>query len=227
MSIAIAVKHLLSAGVTGDALVTAIAEMEAAIRPVDTRSKGAIRQARYRENKASQSVTNRNETSHSDAKVSPSSLPSSPSSSSPPIPPLITTPPSSHPSSPSKRRAPPAAQQDLIEILSAVIPTEFAKAFVEHRAEIKKPMTVRGAQMLAKDLDGNPDAIAAVKRAIAGGHQGFYPKNSRDGPSGLSRARGSAASLFFSEEEIENDRRQNQIESYSENHLLIPFDGGN
>ena len=73
MSIAIAVKHLLAAGVTGDALVTAIAEMEAAMLPVDTRSKGAIRQARYRENKASLNVTKRNETSHSDAKVSPSS----------------------------------------------------------------------------------------------------------------------------------------------------------
>ena len=40
--IAVAVKHLIDAGVTGDALVTAIAEMEAA---QDTRSTGAKRQA--------------------------------------------------------------------------------------------------------------------------------------------------------------------------------------
>lgn len=58
--IATAVKHLLAAGVTGDALVAAIADMEASM---DTRSSAAKRQARYRDNldkKASQTVTNRN-----------------------------------------------------------------------------------------------------------------------------------------------------------------------
>lgn len=67
--IATAVKHLIAAGVTGDALVTAIAEMEAA---TDTRSSAAKRQARYRENqnvKASQTVTNRN--SDADKEKSP------------------------------------------------------------------------------------------------------------------------------------------------------------
>lgn len=58
--IATAVEHLLAAGVTGDALVRAIAAMEAA---TDTRSTGAKRQQRYRDrkagkrNEASQSVT--------------------------------------------------------------------------------------------------------------------------------------------------------------------------
>jgi hypothetical protein len=60
--IATAVKHLLAAGVTGDALIAAIAEMEADMPAVDTRSTAAKRQARYRDrlaerNKASQSVT--------------------------------------------------------------------------------------------------------------------------------------------------------------------------
>jgi hypothetical protein len=67
--IATAVKHLIAAGVTGDALVAAIAEMEAA---TDTRSSAAKRQARYRENldvKASQTVTNRN--SDADKEKSP------------------------------------------------------------------------------------------------------------------------------------------------------------
>lgn len=54
--VSIAAKHLMAAGVTGDALVTALAEIEAASQP--SRSKGAERQARYRErHKASQSVT--------------------------------------------------------------------------------------------------------------------------------------------------------------------------
>lgn len=56
--IATAVRHLMAAGVTGEALLDAIAEMEAQIRAEPKpRSSGAIRQERYRRNKASQSVT--------------------------------------------------------------------------------------------------------------------------------------------------------------------------
>lgn len=51
--IAVAVGHLIAAGVTGDALVTAIAAMEAEAAP-PARSSAAIRQERYRRNKASQ-----------------------------------------------------------------------------------------------------------------------------------------------------------------------------
>lgn len=46
--IATAVKHLLAAGVTGDALIAAIAEMESSVQP--KRSSGAERTARWREN---------------------------------------------------------------------------------------------------------------------------------------------------------------------------------
>ena len=56
--IATAVRHLMAAGVTGDALLSAIAEMEAQIRAEPKpRTSGAIRQERYRRNKSSQSVT--------------------------------------------------------------------------------------------------------------------------------------------------------------------------
>src|SRR6185503_3811005 len=55
--IAIAVKHLIAAGVTGNALVTAVTEMENELNP--PRSANALRQARYREQKkALQNVTN-------------------------------------------------------------------------------------------------------------------------------------------------------------------------
>ena len=59
--IATAVRHLMAAGVTGEALLTAIAEMEAELTPpAKVRTPGAIRQERYRErHKASQSVTKR------------------------------------------------------------------------------------------------------------------------------------------------------------------------
>jgi len=51
MSIAVAVKHMMSAGMSPEAIVAAVAEMEAAAQPV--RSNGAVRQERYRRNKAS------------------------------------------------------------------------------------------------------------------------------------------------------------------------------
>lgn len=101
MSIAIAVKHLIAAGVTGDQLVEAIAEMEASMAPAQEKlTARQARNARYYKSrkerlKASEKRLNASETSYSDAKVSPAS---SPSSSSPPITPLITTPPSSPPS---------------------------------------------------------------------------------------------------------------------------------
>lgn len=61
--LAVAVKHLVALGMSGDALAAAIAEMQAA---EDTRSTGAKRQQRYRDrlaerdaerNEASQTVT--------------------------------------------------------------------------------------------------------------------------------------------------------------------------
>ena len=54
-AIATAAKHLIAAGVTGDALVTALEEIEDAAAP--KRSKGAERQARYRERKTTGNIT--------------------------------------------------------------------------------------------------------------------------------------------------------------------------
>jgi hypothetical protein len=59
--IATAVKHLIAAGITGDALLTAIAEMEAQVRAEPkARSAGATRTQRWRENKR----LNASQTSH-------------------------------------------------------------------------------------------------------------------------------------------------------------------
>lgn len=58
--IATAVRHLMAAGVTGEALFAAIAELEAEVRgEPKVRSSNAIRQERYRRNKALQ-VTEHN-----------------------------------------------------------------------------------------------------------------------------------------------------------------------
>ena len=84
--IAAVLRELIAAGVTGDALVTAIERIEAAIYPA--RSAGAARTARWRErHKASQNVT----VTATPSQVSPSFSPSTPTP--------ITTPSSLSPSS--------------------------------------------------------------------------------------------------------------------------------
>lgn len=67
-----AVKHLMAAGVVGERLLEAIAEMEAVYSPPPPqKSKGAIRTQRWRENKASQNVTERHSETECDAKEIP------------------------------------------------------------------------------------------------------------------------------------------------------------
>lgn len=71
-AIAVALKHMLAAGMPHDAIVAAVEEMEAEVTP--QRSKGAIRQERYRRNKASQC----------DERDAPLSLPPNENKSNPP-----------------------------------------------------------------------------------------------------------------------------------------------
>lgn len=88
--IAVAVKHLISAGVTGDALVTAIAEMEEAISSGknEVKSSAAIRQQRYRERNALRNVTSRDVTQKGSPPDSPpDGFPSTPSLTPPLTPP--------------------------------------------------------------------------------------------------------------------------------------------
>jgi hypothetical protein len=79
--IAAALKHMLAAGMPHDAIVAAVADMEAAAGPV--RSKGAARTAAWRErHKASQSVTS-DESDACDASLSPEQKPPTPHKTQP------------------------------------------------------------------------------------------------------------------------------------------------
>ncbi|MBB4066774.1 hypothetical protein [Gellertiella hungarica] len=95
--IATAVKHLLAAGVTGDDLIAAIAEMEASMAPAVSTQRTA-RQERnrryYEKNKASEKRLKASEPSYSDASApSPSSFPlDPPSQTHPPIIPQPSSP---------------------------------------------------------------------------------------------------------------------------------------
>lgn len=63
------------------------------------------------------------------------------------------------------------------EVLSQVIGTELAEAFVAHRKSIKKPMTEKAAELMAKKLRSFSDPKAAIEEAIMNGWQGvFQPK---------------------------------------------------
>jgi len=86
MSIAVAVKHMIAAGMTAEAIVAAVAEMEAAAQPV--RSSGAVRQERYRRNKASL-VTIVTESDDPSSPLVPPSLSPTPPYSPPYNPPTI------------------------------------------------------------------------------------------------------------------------------------------
>ena len=87
--IATAVRHLLAAGVTGEALVAAIADMEASQPEQDTRSTGAKRQQRYRERVAERNEASQNVTRDDDVTPTPSldkEIPPKPPKENNPIP---------------------------------------------------------------------------------------------------------------------------------------------
>lgn len=63
------------------------------------------------------------------------------------------------------------------DVLAPVIGKELAEAFVAHRKSIKKPMTEKAAELMAKKLRGFSDPRAAIEEAIMNGWQGvFQPK---------------------------------------------------
>jgi len=60
-------------------------------------------------------------------------------------------------------------------ILASVASMEASVEFVEHRREIKKPITTRAAKAMAEKLrgHGNPDAV--LMESISNGWQGIFP----------------------------------------------------
>lgn len=133
-----AVKHMLKAGMDADAITAAVSDMEAAQEPV--RSKAAIRQERYRRNKASQNVT-------SDAKEIP------------PTPPKENTPPS-----PPKGGSSPQRQrfQDPAAILQAETDPLTARRYADHMRQRGPRLTEQSTQAVVnvlrevRELGGKP-----------------------------------------------------------------------
>lgn len=75
--------------------------------------------------------------------------------------------------------------EDIARALCGVLSPDVAAAFIDHRRGIKKPLTVKAAEIICKKLRDHPDPDAVVEDSIANGWQGVFPKkgNENDKPS--------------------------------------------
>lgn len=191
--IATALKHLMAAGVTGDALIAAIADIEAALpgaQPIEpTRSKAAIRQERYRRNKASQSVTKHNEgaTDHNENVTRNAERNADPH----PLPPndLISNPPTPAPENitPAREKRGSAKRKEVLPFVRPDwVPEHPWDGYVEMRTKIRKPMTDNAKWMAVDELRRLTDAGHppgdVLNQSIFNSYQGLFElKDRRNG----------------------------------------------
>lgn len=62
-----------------------------------------------------------------------------------------------------------------LSVLAQVISEERAKAFIEHRKKLRKPMTVHAARLAISELRKMPDPAASVDQSIMNGWAGVFP----------------------------------------------------
>lgn len=80
-------------------------------------------------------------------------------------------------------------RSDVLTQLETVLEPERAKAVIEHRQRIRKPLTAYAAKLLAQKLAKCPEPAAAADAMIANGWQGFEPEwleNRKPRPNGHS-----------------------------------------
>jgi len=65
---------------------------------------------------------------------------------------------------------------EVTEILCQVVPLSVAEDFIGHRKDLKKPMTIRSANAMVKQLAGHHDPTAVFTASIANGWQGVFPE---------------------------------------------------
>lgn len=155
MIIAAALKHMLAAGMDHDAIVAAVADMEAnAPKDVQAERRRQADKERKRLRKSAESAD------LVDA-VSPKK------ETSPTPPKEKTTPSKSEPNGSSKTPR---------QALECVLDQQRAADVIEHRKRIGKPMTARAAELLAGQLAQWPDPNEAADAMVLNGWQGFKPE---------------------------------------------------
>lgn len=81
--------------------------------------------------------------------------------------------------------AKPGTPETPLSVLSQVVSEERAKAFIEHRKKLRKPMTVHAARLAISELRKMPDPAASVDQSIMNGWAGVFPVkagNQNQGP---------------------------------------------
>jgi len=89
------------------------------------------------------------------------------------------------------------------DILEKVIDRERALAVIEHRIQLKRPLTAHGAKLLSGKFGKWKDPNAAADKMIERGWQGFEPEWMTDGIKGTDKPTGSFRKVFEPEREIE------------------------
>lgn len=76
---------------------------------------------------------------------------------------------------------------EILAVLAEVVSQDTAEAFISHRKAKRAKLTLKAAQLIAKDIRGHPDADAVVLNSIKNGWTGVFPEKSKgaqnDGPS--------------------------------------------
>jgi len=176
MSLSAAViRELIAAGLSGEALADACERIEARSPAAD----GGGRTSRQDRNRRYY-VSKRLKASYSD--VSDANSDAEPSLKDP-VPNLVTVEVNQNPSPPI---VPPSRKNSAAETISAfdgVLSADRARAVVEHRAKLRKPMTPHAAGLLAKSLSKSPNPNAAADEMIERGWQVWKPEWSQGPPS--------------------------------------------
>lgn len=195
---------MLAAGCTAEQLAAVVKAQEAERERIadEKRARDAERQRRHRlsRNVTVTSVMSQDET------VTP--FPS------PEVFPRTPFPnPNPNPEIPSKKEPKGSQKGSPFEALSAVLRVETARAVVEHRQRIRKPLTAHAAELLARKFAQCPDPNAAADAMVVNGWQGFDPSwlnrpNARGSPPSKPTYTDAANEII--EEIRRNERAQNQ-----------------
>lgn len=97
--------------------------------------------------------------------------------------------------SPKPSRTVKEPSKDIRAILCSVVSQGVADDFIEHRKTKRAKLTVRAAELIAKDLAECHDPESAVLKSIKNGWTGVFPENPKESIGGQNdRTDGSAAS---------------------------------
>lgn len=86
-----------------------------------------------------------------------------------------------------KKRQVKSEDENCVQILSIFVSNDTAKSFVQHRRDMKKPMTENAAHAMLTKLEGHPDPDSVLTDSIANGWQGIFPEKTKGTTNGKSK----------------------------------------